>query len=337
MINQQKPFNVEFKSVDWWTVYSIGQRLAATYRARERILIAGDAAHTHSSGAAQGMNTGLQDAVNLAWKLAGRIHGHFVDSVLDTYSIERRSIAAEIIAQDKIISLLTAGKIPAELQDDPDKDPHKLLSKNFVKNQTLNSGLGVAYPEDDLTNVQSTASVALKIKAGERAHDVLLQKPGVRVPIRLYTQTKHYGRFTVLVFCGDVSKTQDLIKTWRTYLDHPESVLKYEGVIIDFVTILFDDNSSGAVEETLGVPRYGQILYDVDKSAHERYGIAEDKGAVLTLRPDGLLGTACALDEGREVSAYFARFLTIKGIRDLGAQTNGDSAPVINKGEVEIE
>ena len=283
------------------------------------------------------MNTGLQDAVNLAWKLAGRIHGHYADSVLDTYGAERKSIARDTIAQDKIISLLTGGKIPTELQDDPEKDPHKLLSKNFSKNQHLNSGLGIAYPEDNLTIVHSTASVTLKIKAGERALDVLLQKPGARVPIRLYTQNKHYGRFTIVVFCGDLSKTQDLIKTWRTYLDSDESVLKYEGVIIDFITILFDDNFNGAAEETLGVSRYGQILYDVDESAHERYGIAEDKGAVLILRPDGLLGTACALDEGQEVSAYFARFLTIKGRGNPGAQSNLDSAPVITKGEVEIE
>ena len=61
-----KPFTFEFKSVDWWTVYSIGQRLAADYRAQDRIFVAGDAAHTYSSGSAQGMNVGLQDTVNLA-------------------------------------------------------------------------------------------------------------------------------------------------------------------------------------------------------------------------------------------------------------------------------
>ena len=283
------------------------------------------------------MNTGLQDAVNLAWKLAGRIHSHYKDSVLDTYSAERRSIAAQIIAQDKIISVLTEGKIPAELQDDPEKDPQKLLSQNYVQNRDLNLGLGIAYPEDNLTVVRLTASVTLKIKAGERAPDVLLQKPGVRVPLRLYTQLKHHGKFTVVVFCGDLSKTQEPIKTWRAYLDHAESVLKYEGVIVDFVSILFNENYAGAAAENLGVPGYGQILYDVDKSAHERYGIAEDKGAVLVVRPDGLLGTACALDEGREVSAYFARFLTIKGTGDSDAQQNGDSAPIIEKGEVVIE
>ena len=303
----------------------------------------GDAAHTHSSAAAQGMNTGLQDAVNLAWKLAGIIHGHYTDSVLDTYGAERRSIAAAIIAQDKIITLLTEGKIPAELQDNPEKDPHKLLSKEFVKNQNLNSGLGIAYPEDNLTIVHSTTCVASKIKAGERAPDVLLQKPGIRVPCRLYTQIKHHGKFAVVVFCGDRSKTQDLVKTWSAYLGSSESVLKFNGIDIDFFTILFDDNYVGAAEENLGVPGYGQILYDVDKSAHERYGIAEDKGAVLILRPDGILGIVCALDEGREVSAYFARFLTIKGKGKPGAQQiehneqNGDSAPRITKGEVVIE
>lgn len=69
------PFTLDFKTVDWWTVYSVGQRLAANYRVHDRVFIAGDAGHTHSSGVAQGMNTGLHDEVNLSWKLAGHING----------------------------------------------------------------------------------------------------------------------------------------------------------------------------------------------------------------------------------------------------------------------
>jgi len=93
-----QPFTFEFESVDWWTVYSVGQRLVASYRVKDRIFLAGDAAHTHSSDAAQGMNTGLHDAVNLSWKLAGFITGWLTEKVLETYNTERRPIAQRIIA-----------------------------------------------------------------------------------------------------------------------------------------------------------------------------------------------------------------------------------------------
>lgn len=124
-----RPFTLEFVTVDWWTAYSIGQRLASTYRAGSRVLIAGDAAHTHSSAAAQGMNTGIHDAVNLSWKLAGHVKGWFTEQVLDSYTTERRSIASKIIEQDSIVALLTAGETPEQYKDDPDFDGSKELSK----------------------------------------------------------------------------------------------------------------------------------------------------------------------------------------------------------------
>lgn len=331
-----EPFTLEFKSVDWWTVYSIGQRLAADYRAEERIFVAGDAAHTYSSGSAQGMNVGLQDAVNLAWKLAGRIKGHFVDRLLETYNMERRAVAEQIIAQDKIISLLTEGKIPLELQDDPEKDPYKILFRQFKKNQAYNLGLGIAYSEDDLTIVRSSATVALGIRSGERVRDILVQRPGIRIPLRLHSQLKCRGNFAVMVFCGDTSKTENLITDWRNYLDGAESLMRYKADIFDVVAILIHDNYAGAPDESLKTHRFGQVFYDADGSAHERYGVAHDKGAILIVRPDGLLGTAFGLNEGHLASAYFAKFTTARKEKSVVNGSNGVSAHHITKGEIEL-
>lgn len=77
-IQALKPFELEFVTVDWWTLYSIGQRVAESFR-KDRVLLAGDAGHTHSSGAGQGMNTGMHDAVNLGWKLAGVLKGWYTE------------------------------------------------------------------------------------------------------------------------------------------------------------------------------------------------------------------------------------------------------------------
>ncbi|KAK3618892.1 hypothetical protein LTR56_024363 [Elasticomyces elasticus] len=107
------PFEVEFETVDWHTVYGVKQHVAARLQDRERILLAGDAAHTHSSGSAQGMNTGTHDAVSLGWRLAGVLNGWYKPGVLASYSTERKVAADTLIANDRVISALISGHKPA--------------------------------------------------------------------------------------------------------------------------------------------------------------------------------------------------------------------------------
>ena len=307
-----RPFTLEFESVDWWTAYSVGQRLASDYRARDRILIAGDAAHTHSSAAAQGMNTGIHDAVNLSWKLAGYIKGWFTESVLDSYGHERRMIASKIIEQDSIVALLTAGKVPKQYQDEPDFDASKTLSDIYKQNQGLNSGIGVSYPPDVCTIVEATASEHRKVSPGERAPDVLLQKPGMRFQVRLYTLLQNVGKFTILLFCGNPEKTKVSVRSWRDYLAGPNSYTRYQIDLFQHVSIVAMHNDRGAVMEKLGMETPGPAYYDVDGSAHERYGLTDDKATIVILRPDGTVGLVSPLPETDDMSAYFARFLIVK-------------------------
>ncbi len=333
-----QPFTLEFKTVDWWTVYSVGQRLASDYRKNDRIFIAGDAAHTHSSGAAQGMNTGLHDAVNLSWKLAGRINGWLSEEVLDTYTTERRPIAQRIIEQDKIISVLTGGEIPEQFKGDPNADAHKLLTETFRENLSLNNGLGITYPTDDLTVVASNPTLSRKIQPGERALDVLVQRPGLRIPLRLYSVTKNYGKFTIMLFCGDPSQDQASTKSFGEYLDSSASFLHYPVDIFQGVTIIAGSNEEGSPDERLGITSFGDAVYDVDGSAHEGYGIPTDKGAVVVARPDGTIGTVCALGDGASVSSYFERFITIEKKASLDGQPKSDTGPISKTaGEVDLE
>jgi 4,5-epoxidase len=87
---------VRIRDAVWTSVFRIQHRLASTYR-RGRILLAGDAAHIHSPIGGQGMNTGIGDAENLAWKLALVLHGRAGVDLLDTYTAERRPLAAEVL------------------------------------------------------------------------------------------------------------------------------------------------------------------------------------------------------------------------------------------------
>src|SRR5918996_693960 len=81
---------------EWVTSFRVHRRLAATYRAG-RILLAGDAAHVHSPFGGQGMNTGIGDAENLAWKLAMVVNATAAHELLDSYEAERRPIAADVL------------------------------------------------------------------------------------------------------------------------------------------------------------------------------------------------------------------------------------------------
>ena len=332
-----QPFTLEFKTVDWWTVYSVGQRLASDYRKKHRIFIAGDAAHTHSSGAAQGMNTGLHDAVNLSWKLAARINGWLSEDILDTYAAERRPVAQRVIEQDKIISVLTGGEIPKQFRSDPKADAHKLLTETYKSNMLMNTGLGIAYPADDLTVVASTTTVSEKIQPGERAPDVLVQRPGLRIPLRLHSVTKNLGKFTIILFCGDPSQTQVSSKNFRAYLDGPTSFLRYPVDILQGVTIIAGSNEAGSPDERLGTPCFGNAFYDVDSQAHERYGIPTSKGAVVATRPDGTVGSICALGDGASLSKYFKRFVTVEKSDNLDGQQRNGPKPDSKTGEVDLE
>ena len=98
-----KPAVVE--SPSWVSVFTIQQRMIGQMRTG-RVLLAGDAAHVHSPASGQGMNTGVQDAVNLSWKLATVLRGEAPESLLDTYSDERVPVGAELLRTTRMATML---------------------------------------------------------------------------------------------------------------------------------------------------------------------------------------------------------------------------------------
>ena len=88
---------IKVGQVNWFSTYRVHHRVAAQFRQR-RCFLLGDAAHVHSPVGGQGMNTGIGDAVNLAWKLAKKLHGQAGDALLDTYQDERLVFARTLVA-----------------------------------------------------------------------------------------------------------------------------------------------------------------------------------------------------------------------------------------------
>jgi 2-polyprenyl-6-methoxyphenol hydroxylase-like FAD-dependent oxidoreductase len=91
-----KNMELQIDKVNWFTTYRVHHRLAANFR-RGRAFLAGDAAHIHSPVGGQGMNTGIGDAINLAWKIAAVVHGKADASLLDSYDPERRAFASILV------------------------------------------------------------------------------------------------------------------------------------------------------------------------------------------------------------------------------------------------
>ncbi|GAA3430613.1 FAD-dependent monooxygenase [Kutzneria kofuensis] len=108
MLPKRSGLTAEFGACDWTSTFTIHRRLAGAYR-RGRILLAGDAAHVHSPFSGQGMNTGIGDAENLAWKLAMVLHGRATERLIDTYETERRPIAEEVLSGTTALTSFVLG------------------------------------------------------------------------------------------------------------------------------------------------------------------------------------------------------------------------------------
>jgi len=114
----KKQINVDVSRVNWFSTYRVHHRVADHFR-QGRIFIAGDAGHIHSPAGGQGMNTGIGDAINLAWKLASVIGGRTKPSVLDTYESERVAYARTLVATtDRLFQLAVSTGMQARLARD---------------------------------------------------------------------------------------------------------------------------------------------------------------------------------------------------------------------------
>ncbi len=104
-----KSLHAKIEKVNWFSTYNVHHRVTDHFR-RGRVFLLGDAAHVHSPVGGQGMNTGIADAINLAWKLAAVIHGKAPDVLLDSYQTERQAFAHKLVeTTDRMFTFVTAG------------------------------------------------------------------------------------------------------------------------------------------------------------------------------------------------------------------------------------
>lgn len=223
-----QPYKITYRYLDWWTAYQIGQRVGNSFSLHERVFLAGDAVHTHSPKAGQGMNVSMQDAYNLGWKIATVVKGVSSRSILKTYQSERRRIAQDLIDFDHRFSRLFSGR-PAKDVMDEEGISMDVFKDAFEKGNMFASGIAVDYgasvivaksgsgkEQGDGTDVLGDAKlrivskpeVATKLDVGKRMPSFKVLNQADARPWHFQELLKSNGRWRVVVFPGNIKDSQ---------------------------------------------------------------------------------------------------------------------------------
>ncbi|KAF5875687.1 putative fad binding domain protein [Botrytis fragariae] len=226
------PYKIDYEYCDWWTGYQIGQRVASNFSQCDRIFLAGDAVHTHSPKAGQGMNVSMQDTYNLGWKIAAVLNGTATRSILKTYESERHAVAQELITFDHKFSRLFSGRPAKDIMDEEGISMEEFKDV-FEKGNLFASGVSVNYgasiivaKEDDAAAQGYEIGVASNIKARVIGKQRLASniKIGMRMPsFKVLNQSdarpwhfqellKSDGRWRIVVFAGDISNGNQMFR-----------------------------------------------------------------------------------------------------------------------------
>ncbi len=166
LVDTRGPAGVKLGEPVWLSAFRINERQVPDYRSG-RVFLAGDAAHVHSPAGAQGMNTGMQDAINLAWKLALVARGMAsAPALLDSYSSERHAVGAEVIAQAGRLTKVAVVASPV-LQE--------------IRNRVLSLVMGISPVRDLVTAQMTEISIGYPRSSLNGPDDGARHKPGERM------------------------------------------------------------------------------------------------------------------------------------------------------------
>jgi phenol 2-monooxygenase (NADPH) len=328
-----KPYSLDVKEVPWWSVYEIGQRLCDKFddvperdvaNRLPHVFIAGDACHTHSPKAGQGMNVSMQDGFNLGWKLASVLRKRSPPSLLHSYSAERRAIAKELIDFDREwASLLASSKgfDAAETQ------------RYFIRHGRYTAGTAAHYTPSILTGEATHQHLAKGLTIGMRFHSAPVIRLADAKPLHLGHTVKADGRWRIFAFAGaeDPASPNSGIRSLCDFLAEAQEspVRKYTtdgediDAVIDVRAVFQQDHHALAVENmpSLLLPRKGRYgLRDYEKifcadlkSGNDIFtlrGIDRERGCIVIVRPDQYVAHVLPLDDFAGLAAYFDGFMT---------------------------
>ncbi len=205
------PYTLDVREVAWHSVYEVGHRVTDGFDdvidgsgRTPRVFLTGDACHTHSAKAGQGMNVSMQDGFNLGWKLGSVLTGRASEDLLVTYGAERRPVAQQLIDFDREWSSLMARK-PEEISDPNELATYYLATAEFP------SGFMTQYTSSMITGSDTHQSLAPGYPLGKRFKSAEVVRVGDGNVVHLGHHAKADGRWRVYAF-GD--RTGDALAAW---------------------------------------------------------------------------------------------------------------------------
>lgn len=197
-----RPYTLDVAATVWWSAYSIGQRVANNFTKMDRVFLTGDACHTHSPKAGQGMNTSLQDGYNLGWKLAAVLKKQANPELLETYASERGKVAHDLIAFDREFARNFSSKSPSA---DGKLSSAEMFTRHFIKSGVYTAGFAAKYGKSIITNEEeSNSSCASNLTVGMRFPSTTVVRFCDARAIQLQKCIPSDGRWRVLIFPGDI-------------------------------------------------------------------------------------------------------------------------------------
>ncbi|MDQ4116631.1 MAG: FAD-dependent monooxygenase [Actinomycetota bacterium] len=329
------PYTLEVKQVGWWAVYEIGQRLCDRFddvpgteigTRSPRVFIAGDACHTHSAKAGQGMNVSMADAWNLGWKLGAVLRGTARSELLQTYSDERQRIAQQLIDFDREFAAMFSSR-PAE--DSPADDAAR-FQRYFREQGRFTAGVAVRYERSMLTAPPGHQHLARGLPIGMRLHSAPVIRLADAKRMHLGHAARADGAWRIYAFADrtGLGGTGSRLGELAGFLASDKSPITrftpagYEvDAVIDVRAVLQQGHRDVSVEDVPAVlvPRKGPFgLLDYEKvfcpdpARGDIFDIREvdrEHGALVLVRPDQYVANVLPLGAWDELTDFLAGIL----------------------------
>lgn len=197
------PYEIVFAKTAWWSAYAIGQRHADAFDVAGRVFLTGDACHTHSPKAGQGMNVSLQDGHNIGWKLGMVLSGRARPELLGTYVVERERTAVDLIQFDRAFAKLFSSAYRKEQGVTPE-----YFAEQIVRAGRYTAGQAVHYGPSLVTSSEEDTGLAANVTVGMRFPSAQVVRFCDAKAMQLVKGMPADGQWFVVVFAGDLAKAE---------------------------------------------------------------------------------------------------------------------------------
>ncbi|KZF18993.1 hypothetical protein L228DRAFT_257285 [Xylona heveae TC161] len=327
------PYKMDVTNIVWISRYLVGQRVVHHFHdPRQHVFLLGDACHTHSPKAGQGMNVSISDAYNLTWKLALVMKRVADPRLLLTYEQERLHIAQQLIEFDARFARQFGEK---------DSLNSSNLRDTWEEGHGFTSGCGYEYPAslivDPLIRTEIDDQALEPLRPGKRLLPIDLIRHVDGTHVRLLDVLPSNGRFHLFIF-GGTQILSPQIKSLAESLNSPRSPLslfnrlpllhmerfRHEDITTDSVpstnknyfidVFLLHSSDHLSLSPDEFPPPFSthwpmRVFRDAGGAGHKLLGVAESTGALVVVRPDGYIGLVTHMNGLEDVTTYFKGFM----------------------------